>query len=140
MWDSIKKVRDKNKNIKNSLLKLNLRGQKTKMTNTNISFIGWKYYNSIRKKAMEQKFSWSGLLLSLSIAFFIVLACAQGLNLIYQSIEATRSHEKLFPKKLYHLENIKYIDIDKKNNCDEIEDCYSIERIERLENYRLNFC
>ena len=110
------------------------------MTNTNISFIGWKYYNSIRKKAMEQEFSWSGLFISLSIAFFIVLACAQGLNLIYQSFEATKKYEKFYPQKLYHLENIKYINTNKKDSCDALEDCYSIERIKKLENFRSSFC
>ncbi len=57
-------------------------------THANISFyyIGWKYYNKIRKKAMEQEFSWSGLFISLSIAFFIVISTAFFLNFIYQSI------------------------------------------------------
>ena len=49
---------------------------------------GWKYYknNIIRKKAMEQEFSWSGLLISLSIAFFIVIASASALNFINRSV------------------------------------------------------
>ena len=47
--------------------------------------ISWRSYNIVKKKAMEQEFSWSGLLLSLSIAFFVVVACAQGLSMIYQS-------------------------------------------------------
>ena len=44
---------------------------------------GWKYYNQIKKKAMEQEFSWTGLVLSLSIAFFIVIFTSlmlSGLN------------------------------------------------------------
>jgi len=44
---------------------------------------GWKYYNQIKKKAMEQEFSWAGLVLSLSIAFFIVIFTSlmlSGLN------------------------------------------------------------
>ena len=61
------------------------------MANPNIQTnnnIGLKYYNSITKKAMEQEFSWSGLIISLFIAFFIVMVSAFALNLIYQSIEA----------------------------------------------------
>ncbi len=86
---------------------------------------------------MEQEFSWSGLFISLSIAFFIVLACAQGLNLIYQSFEATIKHEKFYHQKLYHLENIKYVNTNKKDSCDKPENCFSIEQIEYLENYKL---
>lgn len=37
----------------------------------NLEPAGWKYYNTIRKKAVEQEFSRSGLLISLSIAFFV---------------------------------------------------------------------
>ena len=48
--------------------------------------IGWRHYNSIKKKAMEQEFSWSGLGLSLSIAFFIVITAAFSLNLMFNSI------------------------------------------------------
>ena len=52
-----------------------------------IGHIGWKYYNTIKKKAMEQEFSWSGLFLSLSIAFFIVISSALILSFLYQSLE-----------------------------------------------------
>jgi len=79
------------------------------MTNTNIGFIGWKYYNSIRKKAVEQEFSWSGLLVSLSIAFLIVFISAQALNLIYQSIIAAKNHERFLNQKIYRLESINYL-------------------------------
>jgi hypothetical protein len=48
--------------------------------------IGWRHYNNIKKKAMEQEFSWSGLGLSLSIAFFIVITAAFSLNLMFNSI------------------------------------------------------
>jgi hypothetical protein len=51
-----------------------------------IEQIGWRYYNSIKKKAMEQEFSWSGLWLSLSIAFFIVILSAFSLSLLYNSL------------------------------------------------------
>lgn len=48
--------------------------------------IGWKYYNTIKKKAVEQEFSWPGLLLNLSIAFFIVVMSAFLLSFIFNSI------------------------------------------------------
>jgi hypothetical protein len=51
------------------------------------SYLGWKYYNIIRKKAMEQEFSWSGLIVSLSIAFFIVISMALLLNILHGYIE-----------------------------------------------------
>ena len=52
-----------------------------------LSHINWKQYNLIKKKAMEQEFSWSGLVLSLSIAFFIVIASAFLLSSFYSVIE-----------------------------------------------------
>jgi len=39
-----------------------------------------------QKKAVEQEFSWSGLTISLSIAFFIVFVGATILHLTYVSI------------------------------------------------------
>jgi hypothetical protein len=70
-------------------------------------YISWKSYNLVKKKAMEQKFSWSGLLLSLSIAFLIVLISAQGLNLLHQLIvkKHLRAQQKNY--QIYHSENIK---------------------------------
>ena len=89
----------------------------------NLEHIGWKYYNTIRKKAMEQEFSWSGLLISLSIAFFIVVASALILNFIFNSIEGKKQYQELSNKNIYYLEktiqtnlvaeqNIKYIYIN----------------------------
>jgi hypothetical protein len=52
----------------------------------NFEHIGWKYYNNIKKKAMEQEFSWTGLFLSLSIAFFIVIFTAVCLSVFYQAV------------------------------------------------------
>ena len=79
------------------------------MTNTKIQansldfgHISWKSYNLIKKKAMEQEFSWFGLLLSLSIAFFIVIACAKTLNLVHQSIIKQRQQQSNY--QIYHLE------------------------------------
>ena len=54
-----------------------------------IEQIGWRYYSSIKKKAMEQEFSWSGLWLSLSIAFFIVIFASFSLSLLYNSLTNT---------------------------------------------------
>lgn len=67
----------------------------------NLNHIGWKYYNNIKKKAMEQEFSWAGLSISLSIAFFIVFMTAVFLNLVNKSFEQTRNAEI---KNIYKLE------------------------------------
>lgn len=82
------------------------------MINTNISAngfyskaISWKYYNTIKKKAMEQEFSLSGLLISLSIAFFIVVICAQILNFINQSIIKQQNYQQQLNYQMYRLEN-----------------------------------
>lgn len=86
------------------------------MTNTNINtrangfefyHIGWKYYNQVKKKAMEQEFSWSGLALSLSIAFFIVISCALALNMIYQSVNSDSVYNRQLNNKIYRLESFK---------------------------------
>ena len=52
----------------------------------NFEHIGWKTYNSVLKKAVEQEFSTSGLVISLSIAFFIVITSAYILNFVYSSL------------------------------------------------------
>jgi len=52
-----------------------------------LSHFDWKQYNIIKKKAMEQEFSWSGLILSLSIAFFIVIMSAYLLSSFYSILE-----------------------------------------------------
>lgn len=66
-----------------------------------LNHVGWKSYNTIIKKAMEQEFSWSGLALSLSIAFFIVFMAAVVLNLVNKSFEHTRNTSV---KNIYQLE------------------------------------
>ncbi len=64
---------------------------------------GWKSYRLLKKKAMEQELSWSGLIISLSIAFFIVAGCAATLRMIMTSFEATpvnsttRKIERILP-------------------------------------------
>jgi len=65
--------------------------------------IGWKYYNSIKKKAMEQEFSWAGLLLSMSIAFFIVTITAYSLTLLHTSFQKTQLEQKI-NQQIYSLE------------------------------------
>ncbi|MDD4271278.1 MAG: hypothetical protein PHF50_00550 [Patescibacteria group bacterium] len=70
----------------------------------NLGNIGWKYYNTIKKKAVEQEFSWSGLLVSLSIAFFIVITSALFLSFIFNSIEAGRQNQGLVNENIYYLE------------------------------------
>jgi hypothetical protein len=62
-------------------------GTKT-MKNHNLAantfFIGWKEYNSIKKKAIDSKLSGkNSLVISVSIAFFVVLTCAQLLKMAY---------------------------------------------------------
>lgn len=83
------------------------------MTNTEIisaeSFdfkhIGWKYYNSIKKKAMEQEFSWAGLVVSLSIAFFIVITASSVLRLTYVSMGGGVEQKRIMQNnKIYQLE------------------------------------
>jgi len=95
---------------------------KNQANSFSLEHIGWKSYNTIKKKAMEQEFSWSGLLISLSIAFFIVTISALLLNFIFNSVEASRHNWELANKNIYYLEKtiqtnlsaIKYINI---NNC-----------------------
>lgn len=72
----------------------------------NLYHTGWKYYNSIKKKAMEQEFSWSGLVLSLSIAFFIVISSAFILNSIYQSVSFKQNQSKNRANGLYRVESV----------------------------------
>jgi len=69
-----------------------------------IGHVGWKYYNQIKKKAMEQEFSWSGLFLSLSIAFFIVIVSALLLSLFYESFQSANISNGLFENSFYRLE------------------------------------
>ncbi len=103
---------------------MNLHAQITDNQSEVIGHIGWKYYNQIKKKAMEQEFSWSGLLLSLSIAFFIVIVTALLLSLFYQSWENANFREKVYNNHFYRLEaslnitpenylNIEYMDNNK---------------------------
>jgi hypothetical protein len=53
--------------------------------------LGWKDYNLIKKKAIAEEFSFSGLVLSLSIAFFIVIISALVMASLYTSIDLKKS-------------------------------------------------
>lgn len=72
----------------------------------NLHYISWQYYNSIKKKAMEQGFSWSGLLVSLSIAFFVVIISAQILNFAHNSIISRQNSEQQLNQQLFRLERM----------------------------------
>jgi len=63
------------------------------------SRIGWRYYNNIKKKAMEQEFSWSGLLVSLSIAFFIVVFSAFSLGILNNAVVKAHNGNKFIKKE-----------------------------------------
>lgn len=75
----------------------------------NFGHIGWKSYKTIKKKAMEKEFSWSGLVVSFSIAFFIVVACAQALAIAHDSIIKKRGGESGPAQKIYRLEKSNYL-------------------------------
>ena len=44
----------------------------------------WKSCNDLRKKAVEQEFTWSGFVISLSIAFLFVYSSSLGFNTLYE--------------------------------------------------------
>ncbi|MEA3398632.1 MAG: hypothetical protein U9R06_02720 [Patescibacteria group bacterium] len=74
---------------------------------------GWRYFNKIKKKAMEQEFSWSGLLLSMSIAFFVVILTAFCLNFLYTSVKTASAQGKAGHNRIYLLENTQnYLQVD----------------------------
>lgn len=68
-----------------------------------LSQIGWRYYNSITKKAMDQEFSWAGLVVSLSIAFFIVVFSASFLNAAYKSINE-QTYQDVLKTKIHQMQ------------------------------------
>jgi hypothetical protein len=70
----------------------------------NFNYGGWKSYNKINKKAMEQEFSAAGLFISLSIAFFIVLASSMILNSIFLSLKNENQNENFIKQKFYKFE------------------------------------
>lgn len=72
--------------------------------------ISWRYYNKLKKKAMEQEFSWSGLVLSLSIAFFVVIVSAMLLSLVYNSIATGKELPKLMQADTIYAEEVREIE------------------------------
>lgn len=84
----------------------------------NIRQKGWKYYNSIKKKAMEQEFSCAGLLLSMSIAFFIVVITAYSLNLLHTSFKKTQLEQRI-NQQIYLLEadQLNVVDLNRINSA-----------------------
>jgi len=84
---------------------MNIENLELKANNFGIEPISWRYYNRIRKKAMEQEFSWSGFLISMSIAFFVVIMTASLLGGIYNSIEKAQYREKAMEDNIYRLES-----------------------------------
>ena len=53
---------------------------------------------------MEQEFSWSGLFISMSIAFFVVIITAFSLSLLHNSINTAHVQSQLLNQKIYRLE------------------------------------
>jgi len=87
---------------------------------------GWRYFNKIKKKAMEQEFSWSGLFISMSIAFFIVILAALSLNILFNTVKAASLEARAGHNKIYLLENTEnYLQVD----------ALGEERIKNLRNY-----
>lgn len=76
-----------------------------KAQGTALRQIGWKSYNTIKKKAMEQEFSWSGLSISLSIAFFVAFSSSYSLNLAYKSIASKINTNAEPTQRVYFLEH-----------------------------------
>lgn len=63
-----------------------------------LSWNNWQSYQLIRKKAVEQELSWSGFIVSMSIAFFLVIVCSLSLRMVAQSLEA--HHPSSMPASL----------------------------------------
>ncbi len=82
-----------------------------------LKHIGWKTYNSIVKKAVDQEFSGraGGLIINLSIAFFIVIVSAYILNFIHQSLQTSFNMSSRWQDRVYQLETIKYLPILEEN-------------------------
>ncbi len=69
------------------------------------SHIGWRYYNRFKKKAMDQKFSIAGLVVSLSIAFFIVISTALVLSFAYNSFQGSNTKLEAVQGNIYFQES-----------------------------------
>ena len=44
----------------------------------------WRACREVKKRAMDQEFTWNGLVFSLSIAFFVVFGASSALNSLYE--------------------------------------------------------
>mgnify|MGYP001558422465 CR=1 FL=1 len=84
-----------------------------KIASFSFGHLGWRSYNTIKKKAMEQEFPAVGgrLLISMSIAFFIVVGSASALNIIYQTLLEKNKNNSVFPM-VYRLEKNIYLNAD----------------------------
>lgn len=77
-----------------------------------LSHIGWRYYSQIRKRAMDQEFTWGGLVLNLSIAFFIVIMTTFFLSFINHSVSFVNAAErKIIPETYQQVspDKVRYI-------------------------------
>ncbi len=79
---------------KNKKQKQNLQGMSLASSQLYSHSVSWKSYQLLKKKAMEQELSWSGLIISLSIAFFIVAGCAVTLRMIANTFEEAQASKK----------------------------------------------
>ncbi|MCU0679338.1 MAG: hypothetical protein MUC28_02740 [Planctomycetes bacterium] len=102
-----------------------------KVNELDFGHIGWKYYHTIRKKAMEQEFSWSGLFISLSIAFFIVITTAYFLSLLYATMGFSLTQNKFTNKKIYRLETTQTYTLENYFNIGLVEEG-KLEKIKTL--------
>lgn len=90
----------------------------SKVNAINFSHVGWRYYNQIRKKAMEQEFNTFGLLANLSIAFFIVISSAFCLSCLQKSVEFSLMNNGAVVEssKIYQLEENIHVEIAELSN------------------------
>jgi len=77
----------------------------------------WKSFAGLQKKAMEQEFTWSGFIISLSIAFFIVGTSSATLNALYLKFEPTQPIYKTNTTKIYILEKAPAMGLVQYVNC-----------------------
>lgn len=73
-------------------LQLNILGQLT-----------WKSCARLKSKAMEQEFTWSGFVISFSIAFFVVFSASSALNTAYE--KSVLLAERNLQPRVYFLEH-----------------------------------
>jgi hypothetical protein len=48
-----------------------------------LGHLTWSACTEVKKKAMDQEFTWSGFIISLSIAFFVVFGASTALNSMF---------------------------------------------------------